>query len=180
MTGADVVVLHQVFRSVLAAMATPGRSVALPPGAGAGTRNAVAAVVASAWEPSAAIALHGTAELPPPYGTSVVALADAELVVCAGDAAGALREARRGSEAEPELGATVILVERSGGIGVTLSGPGVPRPFMVRLPLSAAELGARNQACATWPLGIDLLFVAAGSVTGLPRSTAAAAVSVSG
>jgi alpha-D-ribose 1-methylphosphonate 5-triphosphate synthase subunit PhnH len=98
-----------------------------------------------------------------------------QVVVVEGDLGPAVLEALpRGSEAEPQHGGTALVVARPDGpeSGVWLEGPGLREPSPVRLPLSGAALEARGRACATPPMGIDLLIVTTdGRIVGLPRTT---------
>lgn len=72
------------------------------------------------------------------------------------------------------MAATVVYLVGAGAVGqrVRLQGPGVEGSLSTRLPLSRRDLAERQDACASFPLGIDLIFVHRdGKVSGLPRST---------
>lgn len=91
-----------------------------------------------------------------------------------GDATAELDAAGRGTELEPELGATVVRVVQEGGphVRVALEGPGVDGRLETSLPCSRPELEARDRACAGYPLGIDLVFLQPdGGIQALPRTT---------
>lgn len=140
---------HRAFRSLLLATAYPGRPQRGPSGEAGAT---LAALQEAVW---------CDAPRPPVLlGTD-----DASAVVAAAD---------RGTELEPELGATLVRVVEAGRarLPVVLRGPGVDGRLETTLPLTSAELAARDEACRTRPLGVDLFFVEAdGSIGALPRST---------
>lgn len=147
MTGVQA--RHACFRAVLTALAYPGRPQALPVPA----EQAPRLILESVWEASQ-------------LGQDVFLLeadtADLDLAALP-----------RGDEERPEAGATVI-VSAAGGSALTegwIEGPGVRARARVSLPVSSHLLSQRDKACAEPPAGIDLLIVADGSVTGLPRTT---------
>lgn len=91
----------------------------------------------------------------------------------------------RGTLADPHRGATLVLeTARPFGQGPEttwlLSGPGLREPFALRLPAddggrAHAAMEARAEACAEFPLGIDIAFVDSNArLVYLPRSTSAA------
>jgi alpha-D-ribose 1-methylphosphonate 5-triphosphate synthase subunit PhnH len=142
--------LHDAFRATLLALARPGEPRTLP---GATDEVEAARLVLDAvWEP------------------------DSPPVIVAGDPdPGELLTVPIGTEQEPELGATVVVIAQAGGpkTPVRLSGPGVDGESDAVLPVSAGVLAERARACARWPRGIDLVLIGPGAVVrGLPRSTA--------
>lgn len=153
-----------VFRAVLGALAHPGRRFELPAGADA------LAVVRSAYEPDTPTWTQGGWALG--SGACEVCVADAQLLLIAGaSSGGAIARAFRGTEAQPELGATLLYAidGDAPAIAVTLTGPGVDGELRARLALGSGELAARAEACAQAPLGIDCLIVTGGGVVGIPR-----------
>lgn len=162
-TTADTVRGHRVFRAALDAMARPGRPM---PVAEIDDDALLAALFEAVFEPDTPT--HGSPALGRPAAPEHARV----LLVDGGRSHGALLRLPRGTELEPELGATAVY--RAGGAHATrarLSGPGLAAPADVTLPLHPDELADRAQACATPPLGVDLLIVADGALTGLPRST---------
>lgn len=140
---------HRAFRSLLLAHAYPGRA---QPGPEGHPGDLLRLLQEAVWV---------DAPRPP-------------VVIGPGDASAALEAADRGTELEPELGVTVVrLVDEDGrGLLVSLEGPGVAGRLETALPLSPAELEARNRACAAYPLGIDLVFLERGGrIRALPRTT---------
>lgn len=82
-------------------------------------------------------------------------------------------EFSQGSPAFPDSSATLILqMQRLSGSGFALEGPGLPGRVGFGAEPLPADFAARMAANrAGFPLGVDLLLVAAGRVAGLPRST---------
>ena len=158
---------HFVFRAVLAALAHPGRRLDLPAGGGA------LDVVHSLYESATPLWSLGRWQLPD--GSCEVDIAQAQLLLVTGSSSGgAIGDAPRGTEEQPELGATVLYaVDRDApDTAVRLSGPGVDGELETRLALDVEELAIRSPACAELPLGIDCLIVSAdGGLVGLPRTT---------
>lgn len=151
MSAADTDVdAHRCFRAVLMALAMPGRPQPspVPPAA------TPELVLRSIWEPGQ--------------------VGEAIRVVHGDPGPRILEEVPRGTEEEPQLGATVLLVADRDGprTSVWLDGPGLPEPTPALLPLSREALESRARACAAPPTGIDLVIVAVhGSIIGLPRTT---------
>lgn len=140
---------HRAFRALLLAAAYPGR---LQRGPSSEAGATLAALQEAVWWDA----------LCPPI------LLEGE------DASAAVAAADRGTELEPELGSTLVRVVEAGRprLPVVLRGPGVDGRLETTLPLTAEELAARDEACRTRPLGVDLFFVEAdGSIGALPRST---------
>jgi alpha-D-ribose 1-methylphosphonate 5-triphosphate synthase subunit PhnH len=141
---------HAAFRAGLEALARPGTPY-LVAGAGDDATDVADLVVTAVWEP----------ELGPE-------------IVAGQPAVGVLADLPRGDEESPEAGATVLVVVGPDDpqTDAVLTGPGVDGELKVTLPLSAAALAERSEACAVWPCGIDLLLVGPGrQVLGLPRTT---------
>jgi phosphonate C-P lyase system protein PhnH len=162
--------LHRAYRAVLVALAYPGRAVPVAPT----TAGALALVLLSTWDRGSRVALAG-APPPLPWEPVPVPVAEAELLVVGGaSSGGALARLPRGDEAHPEAGATAVYAVPEAAVGqrVRLHGPGVAGRLDTEVLLDGAELDARDAACATWPLGVDLLFVdPRGRVAALPRTT---------
>ena len=141
---------HRCFRAVLAALSMPGRPQASP----VPRDRTPALILRSIWEPDQG--------------------GDAVRVVHGDPGPRLLEDVPRGTEAEPQLGGTVVLVAGPGGprTPVWLAGPGLRETTPTVLPLSPAALESRARACADPPAGVDLVIVTAdGSIVGLPRTT---------
>lgn len=142
-------VAHRAFRALLLAAAYPGR---LQPGPGSAAAETLEALQDAVWV---------DAPQPP-------------LLLDPGDAATTVLTAERGTEVEPELGATLVRVVGAADarLPVVLRGPGVDGELETTLPLTDGELAARDEACSRRPLGVDLVFVEPdGRIATLPRST---------
>lgn len=149
MTEFAEVALHDAFRAVLNALSRPGSECVVP-----GAIDAVGAarlVLDSVWEN------------------------DAPPIVITGEVEpGELLEVPTGTEAEPELGGTVVIIadESAATTTVRLAGPGIAELVDTTLPLSARALSERGEACARAPRGIDLVVIGPGPIVrGLPRTT---------
>lgn len=156
---------HLVFRAVLEALAYPGRRFGLPADADA------LAVLRSVYEPGTPVWSLGDWALGP--DTHEVGVGDAQLLLIRGASThGAIARAFRGTEPEPELGATLLYAIEPDAPArtVTLTGPGVDGRLEARLALGIEELAERAAACAQQPLGVDCLIVTGGAVVGIPRS----------
>ena len=163
--------LHRSFRALLSALAYPGRWYRSPSANAAG---AAALLLQSVWEPGVAMHRTGTSvDLPRDVRES--SPADADVILIEGErAGGVLVHAQRGSDVYPERGATVVWIPGSAPqqTAVRLEGPGVNGSYETTLPVSRADVDARAQACADYPRGIDIIFVAPdGSFAALPRTT---------
>ena len=80
----------------------------------------------------------------------------------------------RGTAEYPDRGATIVVGAEglAGGPAVRLSGPGLEFPLtFAPAGLPAAFWRELLATRSSYPLGLDLLFVADGQVAGLPRST---------
>jgi alpha-D-ribose 1-methylphosphonate 5-triphosphate synthase subunit PhnH len=141
---------HRCFRAVLTALSLPGRPQPSP----VPRDQTPALVLRSIWEPDQ--------------------VGGAVRVVRGDPGPRLLEEVPRGTEAEPQLGGTVVLVADAGGprTPVRLEGPGLREAARAVLPLSREALESRARACADPPAGVDLVIVTAdGSIVGLPRTT---------
>jgi len=80
--------------------------------------------------------------------------------------------ARRGTLADPHLGATLVGWTSDTGPWQVwkASGPGIETPVDLGLP-TGTWVAARNLACGEFPLGVDLVWVRGESVVALPRTT---------
>jgi phosphonate C-P lyase system protein PhnH len=88
-------------------------------------------------------------------------------------AVSALAGADAGTEEEPELSSTVVVIARGGAhTRVSIDGPGVREPFTADVPVAKEALARRDSLCANFPRGVDMVFVdPRGRVLGLPRTT---------
>lgn len=173
---------HRVFRAALEAMARPGRPIPVAD-IEDGLLGALFEAVFEPDTPTHAVGApaFGRAAAPgvplvdggvPTLGRPAAPEHARVLLVNGGRSHGALLRLPRGTELEPELGATAVYRAGNGDhTRVRLAGPGVQAPATVTLPLHPDELADRALACAAPPLGIDLLIVRDGAFTGVPRST---------
>jgi len=141
---------HRCFRAVLTALSRPGRPQPSP----VPPDRTPALILASIWEPAQ--------------------VGEAVRLVRGDPGPRLLEEVPRGTEAEPQLGGTLVLVADPDGprTPVRLEGPGLREAAPAVLPLSRAALESRARACAEPPAGVDLVIVTAdGSIVGLPRTT---------
>jgi len=85
----------------------------------------------------------------------------------------AFDRARRGTLADPHLGATVIswAPASTPTQAWIASGPGLEHPSTLRLPGNGPWLAARNRACGEFPLGVDWIWAQEKAVVALPRTT---------
>jgi alpha-D-ribose 1-methylphosphonate 5-triphosphate synthase subunit PhnH len=165
----DVQRAHRLFRAALLALAYPGRPATPAVAPLEPWPDAVLAerLVDAVWD---ADTLVWRSDVP-----SLASVEDAAvLLVLGSESGGAVLHACRGTEEAPEDGATVVYVPDAAA-PVTLArltGPGIETSLETTLPLAPGELAARAEACATWPLGVDVLVVRDGALAGLPRTTA--------
>jgi alpha-D-ribose 1-methylphosphonate 5-triphosphate synthase subunit PhnH len=144
------VIGHEVFRALLHALSRPGVPWRVPHCED--VPAAVELLTRAVWEPG-----------------------DGPTLMSGESSPEVLLGLERGTEEEPERGATVVLVmdgDRQPDTRVRLTGPGVRGELVVRLPLAPRLIAARQEACSQAPLGVDLVLVGPGPVlTGLPRTT---------
>ncbi|MBV8082112.1 MAG: phosphonate C-P lyase system protein PhnH [Candidatus Eremiobacteraeota bacterium] len=161
---------HRCFRALLNALSYPGRWFATPAENG---NDAAALLLASVWEPG--VALHRTgSDVELPWQPTLAPPSDADVIVIEGQrAADALANAQRGTDLYPERGATVLWIAGAHEqTAVALEGPGVKGRYETTLPARREDLDTRADACADYPRGIDVVFIAAdGSLAALPRTT---------
>lgn len=110
-------------------------------------------------------------------GASVVDVGAADWVVVHGPPATAISQARRGTRAAPEDGATLVIATTGEARALTLSGPGLPEPTTCFIPLDAVALHALTAAKSNPPAGVDLLIITPECLIGLPRSVSVQGVS---
>jgi alpha-D-ribose 1-methylphosphonate 5-triphosphate synthase subunit PhnH len=168
------IALHRAFRSVLAALAHPGRPFDGPfVGAVDSGRRTAALAIEAIWD--AATPMHFTRRGFPLRFEGWVAAPDAaSVLVVEGPLEPSLvAGAKRGSEEFPEDGATIVcIVDAHVRTPARLRGPGIDGDVTVVLPFSPEVLAARGAACARYPLGVDLVvFESLGRIVGLPRTT---------
>jgi alpha-D-ribose 1-methylphosphonate 5-triphosphate synthase subunit PhnH len=79
----------------------------------------------------------------------------------------------QGSHDYPDRSTTVLiqLAALSGGSRLLLAGPGIPGERAVTPPLPSEWVEDWNGNRRRFPLGVDVLLVAGGSIMGLPRTT---------
>lgn len=177
---------QRVFRAVLAALSRPGTVHAMPQRPLRTLPAAMLPILALAdLETGVCVlgpqgnSLNNTADWPTLVCTATsapaVPLAQARLVAAL-DGLGAeqLLSVQRGSAEAPEAGALISVAVpdmRPPGPTVRLSGPGVDGCLEVALVLAPDLVGARAEAVADFPSGVDLLLVAPdGRLTAVPRS----------
>ena len=172
---------QRVFRTVLSALAEPGRILALDP----------SCVPPRAVDPAAAAIILALCDADTPLWLSpaIAQAADffrfhagAPIVSAASDALfllapslerPSLATLRAGTPDYPDHSATMILaVDRLCDHGWRLSGPGIAdtREFLPQ-PLDDGFAAEWQHNHAAYPLGIDVIFVARDRVAALPRST---------
>lgn len=172
---------QRVFRTLLAALAEPGRVLPIEPGCSPpdGIDPAAAAMVLTLCDGDTPLWLApGMAAAAEFFrfhtGAPIVAAADALFLLAEAAERPPLAALRLGTPDYPDRSATLILtvaaLEKSPGW--RLSGPGIAssRSFRPR-PLDDGFLGEWQENQARFPLGVDILFAAHDRVAGLPRNT---------
>ncbi len=135
---------HRAFRTLLAALSLPATRQTLP--SGGGIELLLDAVYGDRADANVARA-----------SLSVEHIANAD----------------RGSEIAPETGTLFFLVvdATTPWTPARVSGPGIRTTTEVAVPLARDALEARNEACASFPRGIDLVAIDGATVLAFPRTT---------
>ncbi len=166
----------QAFRSVMEAMARPGRIYgimgALPP---APLSPAAGAVLLTLCDPDTSVHLTGPADcdavrawLAFHTGAPFVGPHHADFVLGRWDDLGKLSQYQIGTSEYPDRSATLIVELPSlEAAGATLTGPGIQTTAALSLPETAAFQTNHGQ----FPLGLDFIFTCGDQVAALPRST---------
>lgn len=172
------------FRAVLAAMAEPGRRIALSPDLAPPRplRPATAAVALALIDYDTPVwlcpAVAGAADwLRFHTGCPVVAEPSAAAFGIATGDWPALDALPAGTDAFPDRSATLIAqVERLGGDGLRLSGPGIAGAARFGFaPMPAGFLAAWRANARLFPRGVDLILTDGDGLAALPRTCAVAA-----
>ena len=140
-----VIERHRAFRALLAALAMPGTRHDLPAGG------------------DFALLLDAI------YGEHVPAAVVAHSAL----SAERIAAAERGDELAPQNGTMFYLRtdERTPWVAARVSGPGIRLPHVTCVPLATEALRARNEACAAFPLGIDVVALDGDAILAFPRTT---------
>jgi alpha-D-ribose 1-methylphosphonate 5-triphosphate synthase subunit PhnH len=173
---------QQVFRTLLAALAEPGRALPLPRRADAAERvglcPALAAMVLTLadndtpvhWprlQPAAVAWLRFH------VGAPLVDAPGAAQFVVAHALPTDLAPFARGTDEAPERSATLLvrLARLDGGPAMRWRGPGIERERAVALPAPGAFWAAWSAQHACFPLGVDIIATDGAYVMALPRTT---------
>lgn len=173
------------FRAILAALSEPGIArdlpVALTPPAGLAPATAIALLTLTDFEtpvylPEALRTGEAGQWLRFHAGAPIVAAPEAAhfAVLDGAGAAPLLSAFNPGHDQYPDRSTTLFVQCESlaGGPGVTLAGPGIPGERSIAPKGLRPGFWREAEAnAALYPLGVDCLFCAGGSVLGLPRST---------
>ena len=95
-------------------------------------------------------------------------------ILNAADAEMALDAWKRGNPEYPDQSATLLIQTTSLTLGqeVQFSGPGIQSPIAVHIAdINPSFWKARAAANATFPLGVDMIFITPQEILGCPRST---------
>lgn len=177
---------QRVFRGVLEALSYPGRTVAIPPlaGAPAALGGGLAAVALTLLDEDTPVWAHPTlandaeamACLAFHAGVRPVADSmDAAFVIATPDTIPSWRDLRLGTDEAPHESATILLDARQPGAGgrFTATGPGIDGSITIDAPWAPADF------VTTWrhngelfPRGVDLVAVTDESIVALPRTSA--------
>lgn len=172
---------QRVFRTLLAALAEPGRVLALaagclPPEA---IDPAAAAIVLALCDGDTSLWLSPSMQPAASFlrfhtGAPIVAAAgDAQFLLAASAERPPLAGLQAGTPEYPDRSATLIVAVQTleSGRGWLLSGPGIAasRRFLPR-PMDEGFPGEWQQNHARFPLGTDIVFAARDCIAGLPRS----------
>ncbi|MGO9134490.1 MAG: phosphonate C-P lyase system protein PhnH [Methylovirgula sp.] len=172
---------QSVFRTVLTALAEPGRimpfeSLCTPP---VGVDPAAAAIVLALCDIDTPLWLSPSLGTAGDYfrfhaGTPIVAASsEALFLLSTADERPALDTLSAGTPDYPDRSATLIVsVDAIEDKGWQLSGPGIASiRTMLPRPIDAGFVSEWRANHARYPLGIDMIFTARDRVAGLPRST---------
>ncbi|MGJ3507240.1 phosphonate C-P lyase system protein PhnH [Enemella sp. A6] len=164
--------IRRTFRALLDAQCDPGAPQRLPePHSKEASWCAVLATLLDEGAPTAVLSADAqVSECLTEVGAPLTELSDAEFVVTDQASAADLAAVPTGTALNPELGATV-LIDAADGTLCSLGGPGIPEPVIRDVPINPRVLEVRNEACADYPRGFDLVIVGAGSIWAIPRST---------
>ncbi|MGY1838224.1 MULTISPECIES: phosphonate C-P lyase system protein PhnH [unclassified Modestobacter] len=175
----DVHDSRAVFLHLLAAQCSPGRAVGPLDGPGVLAEPALdgaaallmaltdAGTTVAAADRDAATVVAAAASH---TGAPTAETAAADFVVVIDDVPAAVSVARRGTAAQPETSATVVVVDRGRDTAVaTLSGPGIADRVSADLPAGLARL--RSGARTGDRRGVDVFVVRGDRVLALPRTT---------
>jgi len=173
--------MQQTFRAVLTALAEPLRAVAVPAAPTPdGCESALWSMILTLWDQDVSVWWPGADEdlwYNMLFHTRVQRAAGPDtadwLVLDAEDERTAewLSSVRTGSDERPDQSASVIFRVGSSRSPVVGSGPGLPHPAEILLPLPAALVECLQHNQARYPLGFDSYLVQPTSVMGIPRST---------
>lgn len=170
-----------IFRSVLSALAQPGRPVQIPHAAfGAPSNPWLAAALLTLVDHETSLACideDATESFVRARTGAQRATPEAADFVLVGAAAltpALLRSVKRGSFAYPDDSATLFIdVPRDAAMWTcSVSGPGIAGTRHTELALPEAAVEALQEANAQYPCGVDVLSIdAQGQLVGLPRTT---------
>jgi alpha-D-ribose 1-methylphosphonate 5-triphosphate synthase subunit PhnH len=174
---------QQVFRTLLTALAEPGRALALPrrveSAAEVGLCPALAAMVLTLADVDTPLhwpqlAPAGAAWLRFHVGAPLAEAAGAAVFVIAFDAPPRMAALAAGSDEAPAGSATLLLrlARLDGGTPMRWRGPGIDGARTVALPLPAGFWDDWSAQHARFPIGVDVIATDGERVLGLPRSTA--------
>lgn len=168
-----------VFRTVLDAMAAPGRVLELPPLLPSGPFMAARAILLALADNVTPVWLDPTADFGPwlrfHTGTRIVADPGAAQFAFAADAEGhpELDALDPGTEAFPDRSGTLLaeVLELTEGGGLRLRGPGIPEQRGLHVRGLVAGFPTQWTANhARFPAGIDLVLTCGSRLAALPRT----------
>jgi len=168
-----------VFRSLLQAFSSPGERVQMPARL-CDSMSPLALPLLALVDIETTFCIPDDADLEAEVaeltGSKVVAVADANFVLCTTPPPQELvLHVGRGTALQPQLGCRLIVSNESHEVNLTLrlSGPGTRPESQLSVCAAASDfIAARNLAVAHPPSGIDCWLVSSdGVVVGLPRTT---------
>lgn len=174
---------QRCFRALLQALSEPGAPVALPvlTAPGVPLAPALASVLLTLLDGDTRVALDAgsaaTQWLRFHTSAPTSTVEEADFVVVTDPARRpALSALASGSDESPERGATLLMAlpALDGGVPTRWRGPGICGERAVALPLPPAFWHEWRASQASFPRGVDVLFIGPDAVIGLPRSTAVA------